>query len=227
MSRITIQVLEGVERGRCYADLPAPVTIGREEENIIRLNDERVSRFHAKLQDDGGRLILTDLQSTNGTRVNGRPVQVRVLRPGDQIAIGRCLLLFGSPEEIIAWAEKLHPPPAAPRSEPTSDDLLDEADSDSALDVSNPGSGSDRFGANVPPKPPTGLAPGQRAQLSDLLDHIHNEIRHVLTSAEELPTSQRELPRMRVNGTGWQRLLRLEMDLAVSLGQVVEPEEDE
>src|SRR5258707_5812060 len=100
MARITFQVLEGFERGRMFGDLPTPVTIGREEDNTIQLNDERVSRFHVKIQEDGGRVILTDLDSTNGTRINGHPVQMRVLQFGDQMSIGRSLLLYGSPGEI-------------------------------------------------------------------------------------------------------------------------------
>src|SRR5579872_1731725 len=104
MARITIQVLEGFERGRVFGDLATPITIGREEDSTIQLNDERVSRFHVKIQEDAGRVILTDLDSTNGTRINGHPVQMRVLQFGDQMSIGRSLLLYGSPEEIDGQA---------------------------------------------------------------------------------------------------------------------------
>src|SRR5213593_2671841 len=102
MAKITFQVLEGVDRGRVFRELSTPVTIGREEGNLLRLNDERVSRYHAKIQCDNGEIILTDLESTNGTRVNGNVVQIRRLRPGDRVAVGRSLLLFGSDEEINA-----------------------------------------------------------------------------------------------------------------------------
>ena len=43
MAKITIQVLEGLERGRVFDSLDTPVTIGREDDNSIQLNDERVS----------------------------------------------------------------------------------------------------------------------------------------------------------------------------------------
>src|SRR6195256_304506 len=99
---VTFQVLEGIDRGRIFRDLPPPVTVGREEGNVLRLNDERVSRFHAKVQLDGDDYILTDLESTNGTRVNGTAVQIRRLRVGDRVGVGRSLLLFGSNEEIAA-----------------------------------------------------------------------------------------------------------------------------
>src|SRR5258708_36082340 len=102
MARITFQVLEGFERGRIFGDLVTPVTIGREEDNTIQLNDERVSRFHVKIQEDGGRVILTDLESTNGTRINGHPVQMRVLQFGDQLSIVRSILVYGSAGQIDA-----------------------------------------------------------------------------------------------------------------------------
>src|SRR5690349_13398604 len=102
MPAVTFQVLEGIDKGRVYRDLLTPVTIGREEGNIVRLNDERVSRFHAKVQVDNNEIILTDLDSTNGTRVNNNVVQIRRLRPGDRVGIGRSLLLFGSEQEIAA-----------------------------------------------------------------------------------------------------------------------------
>ena len=59
MRTVTFLVLEGVDKGRVYKDLPIPVTIGREEGNGLRLNDERVSRFHAKVQVEDGDIILT------------------------------------------------------------------------------------------------------------------------------------------------------------------------
>ena len=102
MPAVTFQVIEGIDRGRIFRELDTPVTIGREEGNLLRLNDERISRFHAKVQHDNGEIILTDLESTNGTRVNGNVVTIRRLRPGDRIGVGRSLLLFGSEADIAA-----------------------------------------------------------------------------------------------------------------------------
>src|SRR5437588_7225035 len=102
MAGVTFQILEGIDKGRIFRELGIPVTIGREEGNVLRLNDERVSRFHAKVQLDDEDFILTDLESTNGTRVNGSVVQIRRLRIGDRVGVGRSLLLFGSSEEIAA-----------------------------------------------------------------------------------------------------------------------------
>ena len=104
---VTFQVLEGIDKGRLFRELPTPVTIGREEGNLLRLNDERVSRYHAKVQIDSDDFILTDLESTNGTKVNGTVVQIRRLRIGDRVSVGRSLLLFGSNEEIAARVASL------------------------------------------------------------------------------------------------------------------------
>src|SRR5260221_814019 len=100
MATITLRVLDGADRGRSYDELGTPVTIGREEGNSIQLNDERVSRFHLKIQEDRDKVVLTDLESTNGTKVNGEDIQLRILRFGDMISLGRSVLLFGKREQI-------------------------------------------------------------------------------------------------------------------------------
>ena len=88
MRHVTFLVLEGVDKGRVFRDLTIPVTIGREEGNALRLNDERVSRYHAKVQYEDGDIIVTDLDSTNGTRVNGTGVSCAELEHGDRIEAG-------------------------------------------------------------------------------------------------------------------------------------------
>ena len=97
MKTVTSLVLEGVDKGRVFRDLPIPCTIGREEGNGLRLNDERISRYHAKVQYEDGDIIITDLDSTNGTALNGQklaPRQPQPLRDGDQITVGKLLLRY-------------------------------------------------------------------------------------------------------------------------------------
>ncbi|MCA9239750.1 MAG: FHA domain-containing protein, partial [Planctomycetales bacterium] len=67
MTYVTLRVLDGSDRGREYRNLKLPLTIGREEGNTVQLNDERISRFHIKIQEDQDKVVLTDLESTNGT----------------------------------------------------------------------------------------------------------------------------------------------------------------
>jgi len=228
MARITIQVLEGFERGRVFADIPTPITIGREEDNTIQLNDERVSRFHVKIQEDSGRIILTDLDSTNGTRINGHPVQVRVLQHGDQLSIGRSLLLFGSAREIDSLLEVADGggssagEDSAPGSEPGGRTITGDQS------VAYPPAGEfpegdlrqDLF-PQGPPDLPSDLRMAQMAQLSDVLAYVHDQL--ALIAERGIEDRQPSGPEMRVDWTTWQRLLRLEMQLAHYLRQIADP----
>ena len=63
--------------------------IGRSSSADIRLNRPTVSRQHAKLLERGGQWVLTDLGSTSGTALNGKPIQQSTLQPGDTIQVSR------------------------------------------------------------------------------------------------------------------------------------------
>lgn len=65
-----------------------PLTVGRDPKNDIVLDDRRVSRRHAEIRLRLGRYTLYDLQSTNGTFVNGRRIAEMVLSDNDRITIG-------------------------------------------------------------------------------------------------------------------------------------------
>jgi hypothetical protein len=65
-----------------------PITVGRDQKNDIVLDDRRVSRRHAEVRLRLGRYTLYDLQSTNGTFVNGRRIAEMVLSDDDRISIG-------------------------------------------------------------------------------------------------------------------------------------------
>ena len=69
------------------------LTIGRSPDNGLALDDARVSRHHARLRARHGMLVLTDLDSTNGVRVNGVRVAEVVLGVGDRIEIGDTVLV--------------------------------------------------------------------------------------------------------------------------------------
>lgn len=228
MALVTISILEGLERGREYHDLETPVTIGREEDNDIQLNDERVSRVHAKLQEDQGQIILTDLNSTNGSRVNGHPVQLRVLQPGDHVQIGRCTLLFGSDAQIAEHAQRLglevsaltplnHLSEQAAGSSSDSGLDFELADEFSAENLQLP-----LFPGGAPPLP-EGLEPGQRARVSDLLGYLHERMRDVAFEAAESEEDGDETS-LRVPWERWQNLLQLQKDLAAYLRQIATPD---
>lgn len=71
------------------------VTIGRGlDNNIVFHDDQRVSRHHAQIAFKYGQFLLYDLNSTNGSTVNGQPVTQIVLSPGDRISLGGLELIF-------------------------------------------------------------------------------------------------------------------------------------
>jgi hypothetical protein len=214
MALVTLSVLEGLERGRVFRNLSTPVTIGREEVNTVQLNDERISRLHAKLQEDQGAILFTDLNSTNGSRINGHPVQIRVLRPGDQLQLGRCTLLFGSLEEIRERARNLGIP-MLPRQRSAAGEAseIPGAMAGAAGDVDQ---GMLPLFCGERPPLPDGLSPLQRARMSDLLMYVHEILQLIVNDARETDEDRRSVV------FAWQRfqnLLLLQQDLAVWLGQ--------
>lgn len=70
-----------------------PLSLGRASDNGLVLADPRVSRHHARLQARRGTLVLTDLGSTNGSRVNGVRVDECALGTGDRVLVGDTVLL--------------------------------------------------------------------------------------------------------------------------------------
>jgi pSer/pThr/pTyr-binding forkhead associated (FHA) protein len=69
-------------------------SIGRSRDNKIYLADKRASRHHARIDLQQGTFVLIDLDSANGTFVNGQRVQRQALRSGDEIRIGDTRLRF-------------------------------------------------------------------------------------------------------------------------------------
>jgi pSer/pThr/pTyr-binding forkhead associated (FHA) protein len=74
------------------------ITIGRGPDNTIVVNDQSISIHHAKLLLEDDTYRLRDLDSTNGTRVNGKPVTEAVLRLDDRIRFGEAEALYESSE---------------------------------------------------------------------------------------------------------------------------------
>lgn len=97
-----LRILQGRRRGREYEIGRSPVIIGRAQQcDIVIPDDQLVSSEHADVRiDEHGQLVLRDLESVNGTEVNGDPIEETVLKPGDEIAIGSTVF------EVIEEAER-------------------------------------------------------------------------------------------------------------------------
>lgn len=225
MRTVTFLVLEGVDKGRVYKDLPIPVTIGREEGNGLRLNDERVSRFHAKVQMEDGDIILTDLDSTNGTRVNGTAIQIRRLRPGDQVSIGRSMLLFGTMEEIAARRAAAVPASGGAQAQTIRSEELAAAagrigtgSTDRTLGTS-PNAIWSAFDEDIPPLPQK-LSPAQSARLAEIFDYMHRG----LTTAVENIDANEDGTEIRIGFAEWQTIQAVQMLLARYARSIAEPD---
>ncbi len=95
----TLHVLQGPDKGRTYETPNEPALIGRHSDQI-QLSDDGASRHHAEIRPDNGDWILEDLNSSNGTFLNGqRIVGPTPLNHGDQIKLGTTLMVFSGEGE--------------------------------------------------------------------------------------------------------------------------------
>jgi pSer/pThr/pTyr-binding forkhead associated (FHA) protein len=89
--------------GTAHELRPPTIRIGRADNNDVTLEgDMRVSRHHARVDLHGDQWVITDLQSTNGTAVNGQRITSHALRPGDRVQLGAAVLVFVSVDDGLA-----------------------------------------------------------------------------------------------------------------------------
>jgi pSer/pThr/pTyr-binding forkhead associated (FHA) protein len=200
--------------------LEPPVTIGREEGNTIQLNDERVSRYHAKIQMDHDQVVLTDLESTNGTKVNGEDVQLRNLRYGDVVQVGRTVMVFGTREQISQRLKDLcngsRGKNPLRRSAPLSEEI---PSSESGVPWKDQDSIQAMFFELQPPDLPERLSPGQAAQLSEVIEYLTITMRHLIECVRE----EKE-DRVSLDACQWQNLVDLQCRLAEYLRRIGDPD---
>ncbi|HYG82750.1 MAG TPA: sigma 54-interacting transcriptional regulator, partial [Pyrinomonadaceae bacterium] len=89
-----IVVITGPLKGSVFELDESELSIGRDSTNRVRLADSLLSRRHCRVTRAGERFILADLESLNGTFVNGRPVREHTLADGDLIDVGESRLVF-------------------------------------------------------------------------------------------------------------------------------------
>ena len=106
----SLYVVSGPDKGRRFELQADTASLGRDRANAIQLMDTEVSRCHAEIQWDEGIYQLADLESSNGTYVNGKVTRRKRLVNGDSIEIGQTRLVFleqtadhtALPEESVA-----------------------------------------------------------------------------------------------------------------------------
>ena len=231
MALVTVRILDGPDRGKEYHQVATPVTVGREEGNLIQLNDHRVSRNHMKIHESGNAVLMADLQSTNGTRINGELVRVWQLLPGDLITVGQSMLLFGSTSEIaerLAALKKSDLSAAVPMG--TGGDELDFLNrtlgngtaaswtQSSQILAKEIFQGLGEVAELLPlqmlslPTLPKDLSPEQAAQMEAFLQYLHLRLRYLIATVRSVPPPSNESPtntRITISATQWQNIIDL------------------
>ncbi|WP_153555698.1 ATP-binding protein [Roseimaritima sediminicola] len=157
-------VIRGRDQGRHFNLPRGPQTIGRDPKAGIQLLDSEVSREHAVISsEDGLQYQIRDLNSSNGTEVNGAEVAEQVLRSGDRIQIGQTLMIFtgSSQPTSLQAAHSVAIVQRAAASEPSK--IV------SSADLSKGPSGGDR---SLEVMYLTALAVGRTNDIPELLDRV-------------------------------------------------------
>ena len=117
MAEYAIQVISGGSAGRVAQFSNGSIEIGRDPQYCkLIVDDPNVSRRHARLTHNGRDVVLEDLNSTNGTIVNGSRATSVVLRPGDRILVGNSELSFTVAQRPASPQNMAVPPgPAGPQ----------------------------------------------------------------------------------------------------------------
>jgi pSer/pThr/pTyr-binding forkhead associated (FHA) protein len=100
--------------------ISAGMTIGRQSGNHIQINEAKASRTHCRVRPDGDVIYLEDLNSSNGTKVNGQKIKSYALKNGDMVTIGGTTIVFED--------ENAPPPPPAPEPKAESESRSDDDD---------------------------------------------------------------------------------------------------
>jgi diguanylate cyclase (GGDEF)-like protein len=103
---VMLTVVQGSEAdfGKTYTPSGHCIRIGRDKTSTIRLDDQKISKKHCEISifkaNHLEQIIIRDLNSTNGTYVNGELIQQWILSPGDKITVGETVLRFNYSDEI-------------------------------------------------------------------------------------------------------------------------------
>ena len=195
----------------------AVVTMGSQPDNDLVLSDDTVSRNHCRLYQEGSAYVLRDLDSTNGTKVNGVECQLKILRHGDLISVGRSLMLVGSETQIAARLAAMgNENPTVSRDEQQSEESI-------ALNLgaeSNSLHPAELIQVQEVPEIPTDLSPGQKAQLCEILDFLQSRLKRLIEAARTDENSQEVVLKM----ASWQRMLDTQSKLASMARQIADPD---
>lgn len=125
MAQFQLVMRSGPTPGTVYPLEGDQITIGRDASNGVAINDAEVSRKHSRLSFQGGKYVIEDLGSTNGTFANGQRLNgPYVLKSGDVVSLGEQIVLMyevinvDTGATMVATPKRSAAPAAAPRQAP-------------------------------------------------------------------------------------------------------------
>ena len=95
----TLFVIRGSDQGSRFELTEPTIRLGRDASNTLQIHDTEVSRHHAEIRRVDNNHTISDLNSSNGTFVNGQRIVQHKLASGDQIQLGSTLMLYTGPAE--------------------------------------------------------------------------------------------------------------------------------
>jgi len=95
----TLFVIRGVDQGSRFELTEPTIRLGRDPSSTIPLHDTEVSRHHVEIRWVDGEYAISDLNSSNGTFINGQRIRHQQLASGDQLQVGSTLMLYTGPAE--------------------------------------------------------------------------------------------------------------------------------
>ena len=178
---LTLTIIEGPDKGKGFQLPPdQPQLLGRSTE-ALPITDNTVSRRHAELTPDGDTWYLRDLQSQNGTIVNGVAIKDRIrLEPGDEIRVGATVFLFGDPVNL-AKKPKVHISDDLDMETEVEERIVTQADSfigsDATEDPDTPGAAVDHLRVIYTLTALTARIMNNRELLEAVMDLVFNEFK--------------------------------------------------
>ena len=177
--------------------------------------------YKRQIQQDHEDLVLTDLESTNGSKVNNEEVQLRILRFGDLITIGRSTLIFGTRVEINERLERLSGSSKVDGRDGGSKD--GSKHSSEKVAVQDDWQDDPNYQLSLldldPPKLPERMSPGQAAQLSELIEFLHMHLRQVVSDVD----LDHRKKKVELTPKQWQKILDAQSRLAEYLRKISNP----
>lgn len=124
MAVFFLEIVEGPDVGR-LVELNTAFELGREASQGVLLRDQQASRRHARVSPTADGAIVEDLNSTNGTFVNGNQIHApTVLHPGDQLLVGLSVIELRSEEQIAKQPSAVRAVPAPLAASPSPPDYI-------------------------------------------------------------------------------------------------------